>query len=231
MLDDDVPTDPTAPAERRRPGPVARLSREKIARAALEVGFADLTLASVADRLGAAPGALYRYVTDRDDLVAAAVDLAFAPLPQPAERSWRSLLEAEAWLRWQMLHRHPGMVQAVRSLASPPPAVLDRYGTGLSALAGLGFAPADALLALDSVVDLVNDSAEQLGASHNVDPSAAFDAWAEATSPEFASEITSTFADPEAFFHRKLEVVLAGLATTLRSSTLRPSTLRPPDQS
>jgi AcrR family transcriptional regulator len=67
----------------RRPGRPRRrvLSRDAIADAVIEVGFENLTLVAVAERLGVTHASLYGNVTDRDDLVIAAADRLIAGAP------------------------------------------------------------------------------------------------------------------------------------------------------
>ncbi|MEM9610659.1 MAG: TetR/AcrR family transcriptional regulator [Actinomycetota bacterium] len=62
------------PRRSRSPGRPAALSRAQVVAAAIEVGLRDLTLQSVADELGVSISGLYRYVDDRDHLVALAGD-------------------------------------------------------------------------------------------------------------------------------------------------------------
>ena len=57
----------TQPKARR--GRPPSLTREQIAKAVLDVGFANLTFAAVRDRLGVGETTLYRYAPDRDELV------------------------------------------------------------------------------------------------------------------------------------------------------------------
>jgi len=75
----------------------APLSREAVVRAALalvdEVGFAATTMRRVAQALDTGPASLYVYVADRDELMAAAYDLALSEVELPGDGDWRTRLE------------------------------------------------------------------------------------------------------------------------------------------
>lgn len=65
-----------APGTGRRPvGRPARLSRDQVVAAAIDVGIENLTMAAVADRLNTSHQALYRWVRNRDELVALVADV------------------------------------------------------------------------------------------------------------------------------------------------------------
>src|SRR5262245_47111027 len=59
--------------ERRRPGRPARLSRDQVLRAALEIADADgieaVTMGRIAAAVGAEPMSLYRHVKNKEDLL------------------------------------------------------------------------------------------------------------------------------------------------------------------
>jgi AcrR family transcriptional regulator len=79
----------------RRVGRPARIGRDQVVAAAVEIGLEDLTMGAVAERLGTSHQALYRWVRNRDELVALVADayvqrLDLSPM---ADEDWR------AWLR------------------------------------------------------------------------------------------------------------------------------------
>jgi AcrR family transcriptional regulator len=88
-----------APRGRGRP---PRLSREQIIDAAVRLARSDpaepLTIKRVADAVGSAPMALYRYFPDRDDLLHAVADGIMAEMPfvAPQGASWQD--ELRAWM-------------------------------------------------------------------------------------------------------------------------------------
>ncbi|MFI6519046.1 TetR/AcrR family transcriptional regulator [Spirillospora sp. NPDC050679] len=72
------------PARRGRP---ARLTRERIVAAALQIvtrqGSGALSMRRVADALGSAPMSIYRHVRDKDELLLLVLDASVADLPRP----------------------------------------------------------------------------------------------------------------------------------------------------
>ncbi|GAA2219315.1 hypothetical protein GCM10009850_120490 [Nonomuraea monospora] len=126
-----------------RPGPEPRLSREKIVKAAVELGIEQVSIGAVA----AAPASLYCYIDSLDDLVAAAVEtvLAATPLPSP-ERGWRAYLEEEAGIRLHLLTRYAGLVpEGAAGLAG---VAGRRFEQLVQGLVGLGFPVEEAVLAV-----------------------------------------------------------------------------------
>jgi AcrR family transcriptional regulator len=79
-------------------GRPARLSRERVVAAAIDVvradGLTNLTMRALAEKLDATPMALYRHVGDRDALALLVIDEIFSRIELPAES-----LKAVAWLR------------------------------------------------------------------------------------------------------------------------------------
>src|SRR5262245_19965945 len=80
-------------APRRRagePGPrrgrPPRIDRDAIARVAGEIPLSDLSLRTVADRLGVSVPGLYHYVQGRDELFALAAEQSVRRLPLPVDR-------------------------------------------------------------------------------------------------------------------------------------------------
>jgi len=155
--------------ERRagRVGRPARVSRRLIAEAALEVGLSTLTLTSLAHRLGVDHSTLYRHVASRDDIVLLACDTAIARmdwpevpdspaavLESPADTSWRTYLEQAVERVWDMYDRHPGLASAIHHLDTAPDQVVLRFTGAIRDLTRMGFAEAEAVLVLDTVLDI-----------------------------------------------------------------------------
>jgi AcrR family transcriptional regulator len=150
----------------RDPGPLAsgaaprrgrppRLTVESIARAALAVGFAELTVTTVARELGTSHSALYRHVRDRDDLVLVAVDhlVGRTPWAEPTG-DWRADLQARGWWVWQLLEDHPGLDRELSVLPRMPSAMVSRFAETVGHLRRCGLADDLAFLATDTVFDL-----------------------------------------------------------------------------
>lgn len=80
-------SDPAASPARRRSGPARSLTREQVVDVAIDVmahqGLDAVSFRTVAMRLGVDPKALYTYVNDKDDLLAAMFDRILAHLDVP----------------------------------------------------------------------------------------------------------------------------------------------------
>ncbi|MEU8139320.1 TetR/AcrR family transcriptional regulator [Streptodolium elevatio] len=144
--------DGTATRGRGRP---ARFSREQIIEAAVALVYADpgapLTIKRVAEAVGSAPMALYRYFPDRDDLLHAvadrvATDMHFDP---PEGATWQDKLRA--WMLTSMEHLRP-YPQLLPYIASTrQPAWLPSFIMLTSLLSPLGLDDEDMALAISLV--------------------------------------------------------------------------------
>jgi AcrR family transcriptional regulator len=82
-----------AAAPGRRPGRPPRIDRTAIAQAAGEIPLEELTLRSVAERLGVSVPGLYHYVSGRDDLIRLAAEQSALRLTMPADHG-------QHWVVW-----------------------------------------------------------------------------------------------------------------------------------
>ena len=205
------------------------MDADAIATAVVEIGFAELTFASVAERLGVGQATLYRHAKNRDELVRLGLDRALRTAEWPdVEGAWRPLLERFAIASWHAWEQHPGAVLEVARGIVPWSIVTisDQVGT---ALVERGFSARAAVLAVDLVFDLTADSrrgVETLDAptadakggmreliekqwrSPSPDGASAADSPAAQVHAEMLRAIT---AGPYEWFHGKLQVVLAGI--------------------
>ncbi len=148
---------PASPA-RRKPGPRPRVTRVDIARAALEIGLDAVTVKAVAAHLGMDHSSLYRHVKSRDEIVAAAADLAVAELDwQMPEGDWRARLERLSDAIWSLYERHPGLAVAFCEMQVIPPAGIRGFAEAVAQLQSEGFRLEDAILAVDTLVDALTD--------------------------------------------------------------------------
>jgi AcrR family transcriptional regulator len=105
------------PGDGARRGRRPRLSRERIAKAALELadqeGLAALSMQRVADALGVGTMTLYGYFRSKEELLDAVVDAAAAEPHKRLTRrgSWRQQLKATVNVAYGALTRHPALVQ------------------------------------------------------------------------------------------------------------------------
>jgi AcrR family transcriptional regulator len=86
----------TAPRRGRPP----RIDRAAIAQAASEIPLSDLSLRSVADRLGVSVPGLYHYVQGRDELLALAAEQSVRRLPLPVDRDQHWAVWLLEWARY-----------------------------------------------------------------------------------------------------------------------------------
>ncbi|MEU5691908.1 TetR/AcrR family transcriptional regulator [Actinosynnema sp. NPDC020468] len=143
------------PRPGRRPGRPPSLTRDDVARAALDEGMENLSMPSVARRLGVGHSTLYRYVHDRDDLVLAALDLAMREFSwPPADLPWRELLTAFVDALWRFLAGSPGLAEAVWTAPGLPPGATVLMTGYRVRLRAEGLSEQDAMVAIDLVADL-----------------------------------------------------------------------------
>lgn len=101
----------TETPQRKRLGRPRRIDRDKIVEAALAMPPGQVTMQSVADRLGVDRSALHYHVKNKDELLAlvaaAAVSAALEAPEVPEDAGWRELTLALAWSM-----RRAGLVEA-----------------------------------------------------------------------------------------------------------------------
>jgi len=136
-----------------RTGRPARIDRDRIADAAVQVGLADLTLRAVAARLGVTVAALYHHVDGRDDLVRLAAERSAGRLTLPADRGqhWAVwLLEWGVYNRASMVADPALFEQFLDGAISP--AVIARGAEGaIAVLVRRGFEPSEAQEAFERI--------------------------------------------------------------------------------
>ncbi|GAA1386803.1 hypothetical protein GCM10009613_21370 [Pseudonocardia kongjuensis] len=203
------------PRAGNRPGPKPRLTREEIVEAAVEVGVDRLSVVAVAERLGVAPGTLYRYVDGLEEIAAAAVELVFArtPLP-PSDRGWRAFLEDEAALAFDLLMRYSGLI---RDFDADLGTVSGRRMRQIVAvLREAGFDPGAAVRVADAALDIVADGTVQArfvrgpqgGPGDISEPAAAY---LDSLDEPVRSEVLAIMLDPRAHVLDKVALVLDGV--------------------
>jgi AcrR family transcriptional regulator len=127
-----------------------------VARAALAEGLPNLSMPTVARRLGVSHSTLYRYVHDRDDLLLAAFDLALREFdwPDPANMDWRELATSFVDAIWRFLEQHPGMAETVLQVPSMPGKALGIADQCVVGLVEAGLSARDAVIAVDFAADV-----------------------------------------------------------------------------
>jgi AcrR family transcriptional regulator len=148
--------EPDAEGNGRRP----RLSRERVLQGALSVadtgGLAALTIRSLAEELGVKPMSVYYHVPNKDEILAALVDIVFGEIQLPVPgRDWRSEMRARAHSAREVLARHRWAIGLLESRSNPGPANLRHHDRVIATLRAAGFSPeltAHAYALIDSYV-------------------------------------------------------------------------------
>lgn len=149
---------PTASLNRRKPGPRPRVTRDDIARAALDIGLNTATIKALAAHLGMDHSSLYRHVKNRDEIIAAAADLALSELDwQALHGGWRAMLEQLSDAIWSLYERYPGLAMTFREMQVMPPACIRGFSETVALLQTDGFALDEAILAVDTLFDGLTD--------------------------------------------------------------------------
>ena len=215
-------------ASTRKQGRPARISRQDVAEAALAIGLDTVTLATVAERLGVDHSSLYRHILNRDDMVVAAVDHAVGSVvwAMPKE-DWRTYLADVAREAWDLYMRHPGLAEAIRRHSTTPMAIIVAFSRICRQLEAFGFTADDAVLIVDSIMDMTCDSAagwlwvNQAGEENGTVGDSMRRSWQEAASAQHdlnrhATAMTKIISgDPEDWWRRKLEILLDGAAARI----------------
>jgi AcrR family transcriptional regulator len=121
----------------------APLTRDRVLRAALQLadegGTAALTMQRIGRRLGVEAMSLYRHVRNKDDILDGIVDLVFAEIELPADRSnWRTVLRAQSISTRAALRRHPWAISLMESRLTPGPANLRIHEDTITVLLDAG---------------------------------------------------------------------------------------------
>ncbi|MEM9515717.1 MAG: TetR/AcrR family transcriptional regulator C-terminal domain-containing protein [Actinomycetota bacterium] len=223
------------PRQARPPGRPPGLSRAEVVAAAIDVGPQDLTLQSVADRLNVSVSGLYRYVHNRDHLVALAADEIAARFVMPTTAS-----DAASYLI--------GIGHGVRHLALEYDGLGDFFGrTGthspnwlqtieqfIQALVGFGLSTPDAVALGTSVARFATSSVErQRRAEHDaVDGTSLADQYDAAIPPQFGPTDLSllrqgqqvlSHMDTDEYFTWMLESFVSGLLANVTNAPWRSS--------
>lgn len=217
---------------RRGAGRPPRVNRTTIADAALRIGLDKATLVLIGRELGVDHSSLYRHVRSRDDLMTAAVDRALDGISwhRAEGEDWRTYLVRVSEAVWNVYEANPGIAEMIRVLDVMPPAVIRAFVAICGELRSVGFAASDAVLTVDSAMDMTNDSA--VGWRRLMVPKAGRAPLADrmrlALESEFAAdpewgEFGGLMAEaltesPKAWWRRKLDLILDGAAALLARS-------------
>jgi AcrR family transcriptional regulator len=113
-----------AAAQPRQP-----LSKERVLGAAValadEGGVDSLSMRKIAQRLGVVPMALYKHVSNKDEMLDGMVDVVVGEIdPPPGGTDWKTAIRQRVLSARNALLRHPWASQVIESRTDPTPAVL-----------------------------------------------------------------------------------------------------------
>lgn len=217
-------------APRPTSGRPRKLTEGDIIDAVLAEGFAGITVPAVARRLGVSTMTLYRYTPTRADLLALAWNHVITTADWPSlTGTWRHILSTHAIALWQLLARYPGVVTEL-SQGLMPTAMMHRIDDVAVALVDQGFTAADAVLAVDLVIDLAIDHRRAVEKIHGLaDIPATLRAMAQLWAPTStdppsrravrAAMTNAITLDPYDWFTQKLGLALEGVQATFRPQT------------
>jgi AcrR family transcriptional regulator len=124
--------------------PRPALSRQRVVHAAIQhadsAGLDALTMRQVAGMLQVAPMALYRHVSNRDDLIDAMIDVLFSEIALPlGSAHWKSAMRDRALSLHDVLARHRWAIGLMESRRRPGPANLRHHDAVIGKLRSAGF--------------------------------------------------------------------------------------------
>ncbi|WP_067892983.1 TetR/AcrR family transcriptional regulator [Nocardia vaccinii] len=136
-------------AQRPKRGPKPSLSLDRIVAEAIAFadseGLVSLSMQRLAERLGCAKMALYRYVPGKAELTALMLDAAMGETPDlvaatkdSAEQPWRAQLRAWCLTTYQRLCEHPWMLGILVTARPLGPNEIGWFEAGLAPLADSG---------------------------------------------------------------------------------------------
>ncbi|HEU0182205.1 MAG TPA: helix-turn-helix domain-containing protein [Agromyces mariniharenae] len=203
------------------------LSRDEIVAAAFELfeeGAADVSLRSVATRIGASPMGLYAHIATKADLLDAVADRVLDELPGPDDgtRDWIDAGVDRAAAHLAVLTAHPWAVPVLLARPNPGPAAAIAGEHYLRTFAR-GLDPDAAAVAFTATLAVVYGTAAFTTAAGRSADAQERDAVVERIRgveglPHTAAA-TGTLADygSEAQFRRSVRALLTGLAVSRRS--------------
>ena len=140
--------------------PRIRLSRDKVLRAAVsladEGGIEALNMRRIAQGLGVVPMALYKHVSNKDDMLDGMVDIVFSEIDLPSSGTdWKAAMRHRAISAREALSRHPWAIGLTESRMKPGPTNLRHHDSVIGCLREAGFSVEMAIhtySALDSYI-------------------------------------------------------------------------------
>jgi AcrR family transcriptional regulator len=215
----DVPDRSGRVPRRGRP---PRIDRAAIAQAAGEIPLSDLSLRSVADRLGVSVPGLYHYVQGRDELFALAAEQSVRRLPLPVDRDqhWAVwLYEWAAYVRSAFVS-DPGLLRQYVDGAIGVEVMAGNIDAALALCVRQGFSASEALAAYDlvsecalgaAVSQIREDQAREEGRPFHRELRRIL-ARGDSALPHLRMLLGEEEFEPSARFHAQVTTVLTGIA-------------------
>jgi AcrR family transcriptional regulator len=209
------------PARGRRPGRPPRIDRAAIAHAAGEIPLDELTLRSVAERLGVSVPGLYHYVSGREDLIRLAAEQSALRLTMPVDHGQHWAVWFYEWAAYT--HRafvsDPELLKHFIDGAIGADLIAPNIDTAIGLCMRQGFTARAALEAYDLVSECALGSAiADIRAERNRREGSPFDLEVRSLIARGAhlphlSRLLQTEPLPDSVpFRRQISTVLAGIA-------------------
>lgn len=144
-----------------RRGPKQRLSTAEVVDAAIVLadseGVQALSMRKVAQAVGVSPMSLYTYVPSKAELLDLMFDRALGETVDPDDSvtRWRDRLAFMARERWTLSERHPWLLDLATHRPPLGPNMMRKALAMLGALANMGLAPEETVLAADALQDYI----------------------------------------------------------------------------
>jgi AcrR family transcriptional regulator len=124
--------------------PRVPLSRERVLGAAValadEGGVESLSMRKLAQELGVVPMALYKHVSNKDELLDGMVDVVVGEIDPPASGTdWKTAIRQRVLSARRALLRHPWASRVIESRTNPTPTVLEYMDSMIGILRAGGF--------------------------------------------------------------------------------------------
>src|SRR5215210_5509642 len=113
-------------AQRSPTEPRARLSRDRVLEAAVQLavrdGIESLSMRKLADELGAGAMSLYHHVANKEQLLDGMIDIVFGEIELPTtDVDWKTAMRRRALSTREALNRHRWAVGLMESRTTPGP--------------------------------------------------------------------------------------------------------------
>ena len=195
-----------------KPGRPRTLTVDQIIDAVLAEGLGTFSMPSIAARLGVVHSGLYRYFTDREDLVVQVLDRIARSAPWPSlDLPWREHLEQLGETFWTVCRDYPGYDITALRTRSVSPGFLEMVIPHVESLQREGLDVVDATAAIEFVRGLVLASSVEAARLEAI-----------ADRADLPDHAIPGFADPEkwsgrGWYRRHLNTWLDGLAQRVKT--------------